>query len=362
MAGKFKNGDRVRFLNDIGGGSVSHINDNGTVVVQTDDGFEIPVSAKELILDGNFSVPEQDEPVAAVPAKKAVPEMEKPVEAASPDDTVKLPTNVGADVPLNLLLGFIPEETGPVFSSSIACYLINDSPCAAYYALGSSERGNLYHVSSGLIEPETKNLITIFNQTALSKISAFHLQVLWLSRGKYYRKAPVDMLIDIHPVNFSKDSYYHDNDFFNEKAVLFLISGEEELINPMGDPDVPDSVKTLKAEADTSPAAQVKKREPASDTLEVDLHMDELDMQRSQITLPGILSLQMSKFHEALEQALSKKCRKLVIIHGVGQGTLKMQIRKELQEKYPTFLFQDASFREYGFGATMVHLVTDKKQ
>ncbi len=70
----------------------------------------------------------------------------------------------------------------------------------------------------------------------------------------------------------------------------------------------------------------------------------------------------MSRFHSALEEAISKKYRKLVIIHGVGQGTLKMQIRKELQEKYPEFLFQDASFREYGFGATMVHLIADKKQ
>jgi dsDNA-specific endonuclease/ATPase MutS2 len=70
----------------------------------------------------------------------------------------------------------------------------------------------------------------------------------------------------------------------------------------------------------------------------------------------------MSRFHTALDEAISKKFRKLVIIHGVGQGTLKMQIRKELAEKYPEYLFQDASFREYGFGATMIHLVTDKKQ
>ncbi len=96
--------------------------------------------------------------------------------------------------------------------------------------------------------------------------------------------------------------------------------------------------------------------------MEIDLHMDDQDLQKSQFSLSGILALQMSRFHSALDEAISKKCRKLVIIHGVGQGTLKMQIRKELQEKYPEFLFQDASFREYGFGATMVHLIADKKQ
>jgi hypothetical protein len=39
-----------------------------------------------------------------------------------------------------------------------------------------------------------------------------------------------------------------------------------------------------------------------------------------------------------------------------------MQIRKELQEKYPDFIYQDASFKEYGFGATLIHIVFDKKQ
>jgi dsDNA-specific endonuclease/ATPase MutS2 len=74
------------------------------------------------------------------------------------------------------------------------------------------------------------------------------------------------------------------------------------------------------------------------------------------------MALQMSRFHAAVEEALSRKFRRLVIIHGMGQGTLKMQIRKELQEKYPQFLYQDASFKEYGFGATMVYLKNEKRQ
>jgi hypothetical protein len=213
-----------------------------------------------------------------------------------------------------------------------------------------------------MIESETKNLISVFSHSALGKISAFHLQVIWLSRGRYFRKESVDMLIDLHPVNFSKDSYYRENAFFDEKAILFLVEGKDDWVNPMGDPEVPEKVISQKSEADSKQAPQAKKREPASDTMEIDLHMEDQDLQKSQFSLSGILALQMSRFHSALDEAVSKKYRKLVIIHGVGQGTLKMQIRKELQEKYPEFLFQDASFREYGFGATMVHLIADKKQ
>lgn len=363
MAVKFKSGDKVRFLNDIGGGVVNKVNDNGIVVVQTSDGFEIPVSFKELIHAGSFSVEDKDQPQEEIPVKKEVPvskgkEVEKPVR----EEQKQFPGNIAQDAPVNILLGFIPEQPGPVFSSELACYLINDSPYFAYYSLGTSEGGNFYHLSSGIIESETKNLVTVFSQTALNKISAFHLQLIWLSKGRYFRKEPVDILIDMHPVNFSKDSYFRENAFFDEKAILFLVEGKDDWVNPMGDPEVSEKIKTEKANADSSQPQQAKKREPASDTMEIDLHMDDQDLQKSQFSLSGILALQMSRFHSALDEAISKKCRKLVIIHGVGQGTLKMQIRKELQEKYPEFLFQDASFREYGFGATMVHLIADKKQ
>jgi len=274
----------------------------------------------------------------------------------------KLPGNIPANAPVDLILGFIPENMGPVFNSKLACYLINDSPFFAYYSLGSLERGNFHHISSGLVESDTKNLITIFDQTAISKITAFHLQLIWLSDGKYSRKAPLDVLVDIHLVSFNKESYYRENDFFDEKAVLFSVSGKEDLPELMGIIEVPDTAKAAKADDISRQDPIVKKKESTSDTMEIDLHMDELDLQKSQFSLSGILALQMSRFHAALEEAVSKKIRRLVIIHGVGQGTLKMQIRKELQEKYPSYLFQDASFREYGFGATMVHLIADKKQ
>jgi dsDNA-specific endonuclease/ATPase MutS2 len=40
----------------------------------------------------------------------------------------------------------------------------------------------------------------------------------------------------------------------------------------------------------------------------------------------------------------------------VGQGVLKQEIAKLLKSKFPKYIFQDASFKEYGYGATMVIL------
>jgi hypothetical protein len=360
MAMKYKSGDRVNFLNDTGGGIVNRIDDHGFVYVLTEDGFEIPVSEKELILSRNFAFTDIDDvPSVKPPVSKLI--------AAGTEDSVKaakmpeLPKNVPFDTPVHLVLGFIPENRGPVFASRLACYLVNDSAFFVYYMLGKKEGGALNYISSGFIEAETKCYITGFDQTSVSKISDIHIQLIFISKGKYASKEPVDKLLPLNLVNFSKESYFRENDYFEEKAVLFNIVGDE-IKDARDNIPIPEEVKVLKNEADNIRIIRQKKKEPVQDTLEVDLHFDETGMQNSQLTPTAILALQMSRFHAAVEEAISKNLHRLVIIHGLGQGTLKMQIRKELQEKYPQCVYQDASFKEYGFGATMVHLTFDQKQ
>jgi hypothetical protein len=354
---KFKNGDRVSFLNDTGGGIVNRQDDHGFVYVLTDDGFEIPVLEKELVFSRNFAMSsKEDEPEIKQTTPKHKEHTGIPKEGR--EIILDLPGNVPVDTPVRVVLGCIPENPGPVFTSSLACYLVNDSAYFVYYLLGKKMGGILHYLASGFIEANTKNYIATFDQTAISKISDIHIQLLFISKGRYTRKEPVDKLVNLNLVNFSKDSYYRDNDYFEEKAVLFNVFGNE-IIELQDNITVPDEIITLKNNADAIQVTKQKKKEPMPDTLEVDLHLDELTQQNIQLTPAAILALQTSRFHAAIEEAISKNLRRLVIIHGLGQGILKMQIRKELQEKYPQYIYQDASFKEYGFGATMVHLTFD---
>ena len=55
-----------------------------------------------------------------------------------------------------------------------------------------------------------------------------------------------------------------------------------------------------------------------------------------------------------VRQNMANKGQKIVFIHGRGEGVLKAEIEKMLRHDFPTCSYQDASFREYGFGATMV--------
>ena len=55
-----------------------------------------------------------------------------------------------------------------------------------------------------------------------------------------------------------------------------------------------------------------------------------------------------------MEEYKNKKGQKIVFIHGKGDCVLRKSILQELKYKYKNYESQDASFREYGFGATMV--------
>jgi hypothetical protein len=352
---KFKKGDRVRFLNDIGGGMVNRIDEQGHVYVLTEDGFEIPVLEKELVLSRNLDYNERiEEPEVKIPVNPVKKEAGKPAR-----DTVEkapeLPNNISGEADSNILIGFVPETQGPVFASKIACYLVNDSPWFLYYLTGCKEGGVLRYLSSGYLEPDMKNLLASFDQTSLSKISDLHVQVIFVSKGRYEKKEPLDGMVRLGLVNFSKESYYRENDYFSDRAILFNANGTP--VTKTNDIKVPEEVLNEKEQADAP--VKARKKEPAQDTLEIDLHFDE---ENSRLTPSAIMALQLSRFHAAVEEAIGKNLKRLVVIHGLGQGTLKMQIRKELQEKYPSFIFQDASFREYGFGATMIHLNIDQKQ
>ena len=55
-----------------------------------------------------------------------------------------------------------------------------------------------------------------------------------------------------------------------------------------------------------------------------------------------------------LDQYKEYRGKKLIFIHGKGEGVLRQAIIHELNYKYKRYSYQDASFREYGYGATQV--------
>ena len=67
-----------------------------------------------------------------------------------------------------------------------------------------------------------------------------------------------------------------------------------------------------------------------------------------------ILHYQMDIFKKTMEENKKKKGQKIIFIHGKGEGVLRQTLIHELNYRYKSCVYQDASFQEYGYGATQV--------
>lgn len=88
---------------------------------------------------------------------------------------------------------------------------------------------------------------------------------------------------------------------------------------------------------------------------EIDLHTHALLESEAGMTSGELLNHQLFELKRFYRRARDKRIRRIVIIHGIGKGVLKSEVRHFL-EGQENVNFYDADFREYGKGATEAEL------
>jgi len=95
------------------------------------------------------------------------------------------------------------------------------------------------------------------------------------------------------------------------------------------------------------------------DSYEIDLHIEILYPEATHWATADILQKQMIACRAFIEKAVANKSKKVVLIHGKGEGVLKNEIYRYLNRIEDTFhigiSYSDADFRTYGTGATQVN-------
>ena len=100
---------------------------------------------------------------------------------------------------------------------------------------------------------------------------------------------------------------------------------------------------------------KVKPKERNQPAMEVDLHIHKLTENQRNLSSYDILTLQLDTATRQLEFAIKKRIQKVVFIHGVGEGVLKMEL-ETLFSRYDNVKYYDADFKKYGIGATEVYI------
>lgn len=103
-------------------------------------------------------------------------------------------------------------------------------------------------------------------------------------------------------------------------------------------------------------AGKTPKRAEDNSYEEVDLHLNALLENDLRMSDGEKLEYQLRFFERTLESAIRNGKRKLIVIHGVGEGRLREEVRKILRY-YEGVRFHDANMQRYGSGATEVEIL-----
>ncbi|TRO63304.1 Smr/MutS family protein [Christiangramia sabulilitoris] len=99
-----------------------------------------------------------------------------------------------------------------------------------------------------------------------------------------------------------------------------------------------------------------KPKDKGAPPMEVDLHINQLVKSSKGMANHEMLNLQLDTARHKLEFAMKKRIQKVVFIHGVGEGVLKMEL-EYLLGRYSNIKFYDADYQKYGLGATEVYIL-----
>lgn len=356
-------GDTVRYLNAVGGGRVVRV--EGDMAYVDEDGFETPVLCRECVV---VAAPKSYTAAVAATLKKdstsTPPPAPAPKPAAEPAAGIAL-----ADVPaaqreggdsINAVLAFEASDIKTLSHADYDAYFVNDSNywlfvTVAMRAASDTEWTPLY---AGVVEPDIQEFLFTLGQSDLPAFDRLAVTVTPYKRDRAYAgRRPEYVEYKVDSSKFVKLHCFRANEYFDAPVIAF------DILNANRRPEHVDVDAAVLADRMTAKAADrtpqpkrlSKSSKPSQELLEVDLHAAELfeGMERT-MSKADILNGQIDYFCRIMDENRRNIGRKIVFIHGKGEGVLRAALMKELTHRYAGHDVQDASFAQYGFGATQV--------
>jgi hypothetical protein len=356
-----KVGDKVRFLSEVGGGVVKAFKGKETVLVEDEDGFEIPMLVRECVVidtdDYNIKrkpqAPQAEASSSRNERKKVEPVNREPED--EPEITYR-PAETKEGEKLNVVLAYVPQDVKAISSTAFDTYLVNDSNYYLYYIYLSAEGKSWKVRAQGNIEPNTKLFLEEFEKDVLNELEHVAVQLIAYKEDKTFLLKPaVNVELRVDTVKFYKLHTFTESVYFEEPSLRYaIVENDIPVRQVFADAESLQQALMQKKTEDKTKPQPIVKQPRKNDIIEVDLHINELLDNTTGMSNSEMLEYQLDVFRKTLEEYKAKKGQRIVFIHGKGDGVLRNALLKELKSKYKTYSSQDASFREYGFGATMV--------
>lgn len=375
-----KIGDTVRFLNSVGGGKITKIVDK--IAYVDDDGFETPVLLKELVV----VLPAGHEPDMKDAKKmfdqKAFDEGRRPQPEPEPERPVEKTPELSLPVEetshgekMNVVLAFEPSDVRQLDKSRFSAVLVNDSNYFLDFVFlrrADGERGWTLAYRGTVAPNELIDILSLHHEN-LPDYEKIAFQCVAYKNGKEFTLQPpvsVSRKLDLtkfHKFHCFRPGLYFDSPVLEVPLVVDGVASRPLEVNASeikealsGAPKGKDMAAELskKYRVDKGGAGKTRHQDPnphkVLPLMEVDLHIGELTDSVAGMEPKDMLGLQLDTVRRYMKDNAGRIGQKIVFIHGKGEGVLRKEVLSLLRKEFPKAELQDASFREYGFGATLV--------
>ena len=352
---RFKAGDKVKFLNESGGGTVLSVIDTKMVKVELDNGFEMPILATDLILDYR-AAGQEDKPYSTPVQTQSPVAANEEMSSISP---ISSWGNIKEDKGIYLV--YEPHDQQWVLTGELDVVLVNNTGSEMLYSLFLEQDGQMRGVDFSSVPPESRIVIDTIDRDEIENWTKGYLQILLHHDTPEKVYLPVHSVIDISPSRFYKDGSYRSNTLVTGKAIIVNIGLLTSFEHASFSETERKSGQTGKAQI----ASQVKekplidKHRTAMGEAIIDLHIGEIMENIAGLSSHDMFTIQMNYFQKTLESALKNDYHKITYIHGIGNGVLKNAIIKDIEE-YEGIDNQMASISKFGVGAIDI-LIKSKK-
>lgn len=345
-----KVGDKVKFLDEKGKGVVTKIINKTTVGVTIEDGFEIPYAISNLVVETDKNASEKNtiiQPLAS--AVKPVPAEQVPAHTIA---------HTQIEEEEGIYLAFSPENAKDISHSNINVWLVNHTSYTILFTYSIWNNGYYITLETGEIADLNADLMQTIHRKELNDHRNFKIDVLFFSEQDHDHQHPVSNVIKLKPIKLYKENAFQANGFIADKALIFPVY---KLVDDAQDSEAymitekklskilfqksraVDKPKTSKPHATNNPASE----------MEIDLHIEEILDDYSNMSNAEIIQVQLKYFQNALDKAINEHFKKLIVIHGVGNGRLKQEVRALIATN-TALKYYDASYARFGFGATEI--------
>ena len=383
-----KTGDTVRYLNAVGGGIIKRI--EGQTAYVEEDGFETPVLLKEVVVvlpagheKKNAARLMFDQ--SAVDAVKAreLREREKEKQTKeiphAPEPAMPVEETAHGEK-INLVLAFEPGDVKRLSDTSFAAVLVNDSNyfiSFSFMTRGDGDRG-WQTCYTGTVEPNMVVDLANFQHSGLKSLEQVAFQCFAFKKDKPFEmKQPVSVHRRLDLTKFYKLHCFRPGIYFDNPVLEIPLVRDDSPVHPVQiDPSairhamsgIPAAESRQNQERKNNAGRNNKKgkNDPAGNPnrllplIEIDLHIDQLLDSTSGMDNAAIKQVQLDTVRDNMRRNARRLGQKIVFIHGKGDGVLREAVRTLLRREFPSAEWQDASFREYGFGATLVTIHANK--